>query len=135
MTRVFCILKSSAIDLVTCKIVHWTKHCITTIYVWDMCNITLQSFKSFQIHSFLSFYNPLMSFSKVEILLIHCKCPKKIKWPLKEPFIWINKRIIFIDQTLWFLRIKNRVSKFICANVSHLLFSMKLLFPTMSCSS
>ena len=37
----------------TKKIVHWTKHSIATIYVKGMCNIILQSFKTFQLHIFL----------------------------------------------------------------------------------
>ena len=36
---------------------------------------------------------------------------------------------------LWFLRIKNAVSKIMHSSVSHYLILMKLLFPTMGCSS
>ena len=64
------------------------------------------SFKSFQLQMFL-FYDLSMSFSMLELLLIHIKYPKKRKWPLKESFIRLYRRIIFIGQILWFLRIKN----------------------------
>ena len=37
------------------KIVHWTGHSITTIYVKDTSNVILQSFKSFQLQTFLFF--------------------------------------------------------------------------------
>ena len=64
------------------------------------------NFKSFQLQTFL-FYDPSMSFSMLELLLIHVKYPKKRKWPLKESFIRLYRRIIFIGQILWFLGIKN----------------------------
>ena len=37
------------------KIINWTKHSITTIYMQDPCNVILQSFKSFQLQTFLFF--------------------------------------------------------------------------------
>ena len=45
--------------------------------------------------------------------------PNKRKGPLKESFIRLYERIIFIGQMLWFLRIKNRVSKFMRSSVSN----------------
>ena len=45
VTSVFCILNSNGIDyvkeLINNKILHETKHSITTIYVKDTCNIIL----------------------------------------------------------------------------------------------
>ena len=38
---------------------------------------------------------------------------------MKESIIRLVKRIIFISQMLWFLRIKNRISKFMRSPVSH----------------
>ena len=39
----------------TNKIMHWTKHYATTIYIKDICNIILQSFKCFQLQTFIFF--------------------------------------------------------------------------------
>ena len=70
-------------------------------------------FQKFSAPNFSLLFNPLTSFSKLKLLLIHVKYSKKRKRPLKEYFIRLYKRIIFIGQMLWFLRIKRRVSKFI----------------------
>ena len=53
----------------------------------------------------------LMSFSKLEPLLIHVQYSKNRKWPLRKSFSRLYKRITFVRQMLWFLRIKNRFSK------------------------
>ena len=63
--------------------------------------------------------NSLMPFSKLELLLTHVWYLQKRKQPLKESFIRLYKRIIFIGQMLWFLRIQKRVSKFMCLSISH----------------
>ena len=44
---------------------------ITTIYIQGTCIIILQSFKSFQLQTFLFLLNPSISFSKLELVLIH----------------------------------------------------------------
>ena len=53
----------------------------------------------------------------LEPLLIDIQYPKKIKWSLKESFIHPYKTTIFIGQMVWFLRIKNKVSKFMRLSV------------------
>ena len=74
-----------------------------------MCNIILPSFKKFSASNFSLLFNPLISFSKLELLTLK-----------KENDLWRNlvfayeKRILFIGQMLWFLRIKNVVSKIMC---------------------
>ena len=71
-----------------------------------MCNIILQSLKSFQLQTFL--FSTLMPWARTSY-------PIKRKWPLQESLIrnCLYKRILLIGQMRWFLRINNMVSKII----------------------
>ena len=47
-----------------CKIMNWIKHFITIIFMQDTCSVMFQSFKSFQLQTFLFFLTlkyPFMS--------------------------------------------------------------------------
>ena len=93
----------------------------------------MQTFKTFQLQSFLYFFIlqcPFLSHNVFWYVINTLKKENDLWRNLKFSYI---KRMIFIYQMLWFWRIKNTVSKIMRSSVSPFIL-MKHLFPTMSCS-
>ena len=89
----------------------------------------MQSFKSFELQTFFFFSNPSISFSKLELLLIHGQYPKKVNDLWRNLLLFYIERDNFQSQLLWFLKIKRIRSQKLCARLKVINWFLKAFIP------